>query len=209
MSDIRPAVRKLLAYVAAATASLSLFGGMARATDNDTAWHRHSTDWGYRLNVNLPADWKDAMEEAGIAWSDRTKLDFMRNTPDISSTDPSTTSHIVWRGTIPSGWQDACPPASTLACTKVKFEGPGSAHLADADTVFDQADSMGASSTNCALGIGTDVQTVMLHEFGHWGSLDHSTDSEAAMYAFINDCQRVPAQHDLDSMAAQYAGHSG
>lgn len=66
---------------------------------------------------------------------------------------------------------------------------------------------MGASSTNCAFDIGVDVQAVALHEFGHWGRLGHSSDSDAAMFGSYNDCQRVPAEHDLNSMSAQYQGH--
>lgn len=186
---------------------LLISASAASATDNDTSWHRHSRSWGFRTNSALPADWKGAVAEAGRAWTERTRLNFTYN-GDINSTDPSTSSHIWWRGTIPSGWQDGCPPASSLACTRWRFESGSNVHLSDADTVFDSGDSMGASSTNCALNIGIDVQTVALHEFGHWGVLSHSSDSNAAMYGAYNDCQRTPAQHDLDSMRAQYAGHA-
>lgn len=137
-------------------------------------------------------------------WTTRTRLDFQRNS-DINSTNPNTTSHIVWRGAIPSGWRDGCPPATTLACSRISVEF--SVHLSDADFVFNQDHSMGASSTNCALDIGVDVQTVAVHEFGHWGRLSHSSDSDAAMFAQINDCQRVIAEHDDNSMTTQYAGH--
>lgn len=179
----------------------------ASATDNDTSWHRHSRAWGFRLNTSLPADWKEGMAEAALAWTQGTRLNFTRNS-DTTSTDPGTTSHIVWRGTIPSSWQSGCPVSTTLACTRTRFESGSSVHLSDADTVFDQNDSMGGSSTNCAFDIGIDVQTLALHEFGHWGRLEHSSDSGAAMYGSYNDCQRTPAQHDLDSMSAQYQGHS-
>lgn len=187
-------------------ASMLLIPSTAVATDNDTNWHRHSRLWGFRTHSPLPADWKDAIAEAGVAWTDASRLDFVYN-GDISSNDPGTTSHIVWRGTIPSSWQSSCPPATTLACTRTRFETGSSVHLSDADFVFDVNDSMGASSTNCALDIGIDVQTVALHEFGHWGRLEHSSDSGAAMYGTINDCQRTPATHDADSMTAQYQGH--
>ena len=67
---------------------------------------------------------------------------------------------------------------------------------------------MGTSSLNCALDIGTDVQTVALHEFGHFaGWLSHSTDSGTVMYGVVNDCQRSPTSSDINSMSAQYSGH--
>lgn len=66
---------------------------------------------------------------------------------------------------------------------------------------------MGASSTNCAFDIGVDVQALAVHEFGHWGYLRHSSDSDAAMFAEYNDCQRVIAEHDDNSMTTQYSGH--
>lgn len=68
---------------------------VALATDNDTNSHRHTREWGFRLNSSLPADWKGAITEAALAWTENTRLNFTRNTPDTSSTDPSTTSHIV------------------------------------------------------------------------------------------------------------------
>ena len=66
---------------------------------------------------------------------------------------------------------------------------------------------MGTSSFNCLFDIGIDVQTVALHEFGHFMGLDDSNDSDAAMYGTVNDCQRTPDDHDIDSMNDQYDGH--
>ena len=110
-------------------------------------------------------------------------------------------------GVYTFGWQDGCPPDVTLACTRWVFESTTSSHLNDADTVFNRDKSMGASSTNCLLDLGVDVQAVALHEFGHWGVLAHSSDDGAAMYRNYNDCQRTPADHDVDSMRAQYEDH--
>lgn len=196
-------------WIAAATLTVGILfaPAVALATDNDTTNHRHSRTWGFRTHSQLPADWKDAIAEAALAWTNTgARLNFTYN-GDISSNDPGTTSHIFWRGTIPSSWQSSCPPATTLACTRYRFETNSYVHLSDADTVFDQNDSMGASSTNCAFHIGIDVQTLALHEFGHWGRLTHSGDSGAAMYASYNDCQRTPATHDDNSMTANYQGH--
>lgn len=125
-----------------------------------------------------------------------------------SSTNPTGLPKIVWRGGIPSGWQAGCPPADTLACTRWTYNTTSN-HITDVDTVFNSGESMGTSDTNCFFGIGTDVQTVALHEFGHWGVLGHNDDllQFSAMTAEYWGCVRTPLQEDIDNMNRQYAGH--
>ena len=73
--------------------------------------------------------------------------------------------------------------------------------------LFNEDQSMGTSGILCLLDIGVDVQSIALHEFGHFMGLDDSNDSDAAMYGTYNDCQRTPDDHDVDSMDDQYDSH--
>lgn len=176
----------------------------AFATDNVTGIHWHSAGVTYRLNSALPSNWKGATTDAATAWTDSAKLQFSRGS-DTSSTNPDTSAHIVWRGQIPSSWQSGCPPDSTLACARWIYDSNN--HLSDTDFVFNEEFSMGVNSLSCLLDLGFDVQTVALHELGHWGVLSHSSDSGAAMYGAYNGCKRTPRQHDIDSMNSNYANH--
>lgn len=186
---------------------LLIFGSssLARASDNVTGVHWHSKNVTYNINSNMPSSWIGASAEAAKAWTDRAALKFNRGS-DTTSTDPSTSQHVIWNGSVPSSWQSGCPPSTTLACAGTSWDG--SNHLLDADLVYNSAEfSLGTNSLWCTLDIGYDVQTIGLHELGHWGYLGHSSDSGAAMYGGYNDCQRTPAQHDIDSMNSNYAGH--
>lgn len=126
-----------------------------------------------------------------------------------TSTDPSTATHIVWRGAIPSAWRTGCPVDTTLACTRTTTLSTAPNHITDADTVFNSSKEMGTNDFNCnVFGVfSIDVQTVGLHEFGHWGRLVHTSDSSAVMFASYVTCRRALHEHDDESMTAQYANH--
>lgn len=51
-----------------------------------------------------------------------------------------------------------------------------------------------------------DVQTIALHEFGHWLNLQHSSDSSAVMYAYTSrgSIKRSLAQDDINDDKALY-----
>ena len=186
----------------AASLVLALFMGVIAnvsfvyADDNTTAGHWHSEAVQFKLESNLPDSWKNAIREAAEAWEDRT---------DITITENSSSINTIRRGVFPDSWQATCPPSIMSACTKAYHSNY---HFSSASTIFNQNISMGTSSVNCALDVGTDVQSIAVHEFGHFaGWLAHSSDSGAAMYGNYNGCQRTPASHDEDSMDSQYEGH--
>lgn len=195
-----------IATLMVAVVSLILIGPAsgAGATDNDTPYHKHSAVWGYNISTSLPTEWRTPVHNAAREWTSGTKLwfDYYGLT---SSTSPNTSQRIIWRGSIPSSWQGNCPPADTLACTGVKIDSTN--HLTDADMVFNSDWSLGTSNLFCDFDIGLDVETIALHEFGHFGFLDHTSDSGAVMYDAYNDCQRSLASHDVNSMNYQYRNH--
>lgn len=180
----------------------------ANATDNvpPGLYHWHVRPVTYRINSNVPSDWKTAIREGAAAWAS-TPMTFARGS-DITNTNYGDSgTHIVWRGAIPTAWTDGCPVTDTLACTRsVYYQGQAPFHIADDDTVFNSAMSMGTSGFNCTFfGVATtDVETVATHEFGHWGLLDHTTDATAAMFTAYTTCRRDPTSHDVDSMKKLY-----
>ena len=82
-----------------------------------------------------------------------------------------------------------------------------SRHITEASIVFNETISMGTSNINCALDNGKDVQTIALHELGHFAGLAESNDSDAAMYPSYNGCQRTTDGHDVSSMNEQCDDH--
>lgn len=49
-----------------------------------------------------------------------------------------------------------------------------------------------------------DVETVSLHEFGHWLSLGHSSSTSAVMYAYYTGTKRSLTQDDIDGIKYIY-----
>lgn len=92
-----------------------------------------------------------------------------------------------------------------MACTRWTYYTVNN-QIIDVDTVFNPEFSMGTNDTNCFLG-SYDVQTIALHEFGHWGVLRHSDYFlGTAMAPEYRGCIRTPTQHDIDSMNKQHQG---
>jgi hypothetical protein len=125
----------------------------------------------------------------------------------ISGTDYNNQdTRIVWRGAIPSAWHSYCTPAVTAACARWIYDGND--HLMDTDYVFNRDFDFQTDDLACIVAgtVAPDVQSVALHEFGHWGVLGHTSDTQAVMYEFFS-CKRALRQHDIDSMRETYRGH--
>ncbi len=121
------------------------------------------------------------------------------------STNPNNADHIVWRGSIPSAWHTGCPPSTTLACTR---RTSTSGHISDADIVFNRDQDLGTSDLwRCTFGVGYDVESVALHEFGHFGGLTHDPSSSTVMYGSYTGCRRELTTTDVRSMQNNYPGH--
>lgn len=183
-------------------AYLTLVPFSASATDNDTGKH---WDFGYTyyhvVTNTLESRYVTAIVNAANKWKNQTAVDYLRGANQSSANYSSTSTHLLWMGTIPSAWQASCATSTSLACTRTVVGT--SNHLTDADTVFDATDNW---TNDCPWWPGAyiDMETVALHELGHWGVLSHSTDVNATMYRSYDFCDQTLSQHDIDSMNANY-----
>lgn len=175
--------------------------GSANATDNSTARHWHNASPIYRLHVDLPN--KNVVEAAANTWSINTRITFRRGS-NIAHTRWWENPHIVWQGNIPQAWQGDCPPNTTLACTRTRWGNDN--HIDDSDFVFS---GNRLWTTNCVITTPPffDRQTVALHEFGHWGYLTHTADSNAVMFGSYQGSRCTLRAHDINSMNRNYQGH--
>ena len=160
--------------------SLPVFSFPASATDNIGAkWHWAFGYVYYRVAAyTLPANFQPAIDNAATKWTNQTAIDLIKGA-DIGNTNWSDEStHIVWYGSFPSSW--GCP-SSLIGCTFVQGTDTVNRHLLDVDTVY----KSGENYTNTCPwlpGAPYDIETVALHEFGHWGTMNESNDSGAVMW---------------------------
>jgi matrixin len=206
--------------------ALALWAPMAKATDNlclDSSTgdpyckvHWSTLSIPYRLNSSLPSDWKSAIRSAMSSWAVNTNITTFADGGETNTTDwAPNDSQIIWRGPIPAELQAGCPPSNTLACTALNWEGYVGGevwHLYDADMVFNSSMSFGTSAcyrkpVPLWLAAGYDVETLALHELGHWIGINHTPDTGAAMYPSYQECNRALSYHDWQSGNALYDGH--
>lgn len=170
-----------------------------------TKWHR------YRISTSTPSSWRDAVNEGAKAWTDRTTFG-LSYYGLIDSTDPQTGYKIVWRGSIPLEWRAPnCPPSKTYACARWLYS---SGHTTDVDFVYNKDHAIGTNTFNCAFDY-PDVQALAVHEFGHWGVLDHTSNPYNAMSGSQDGgggykCIRVPTAYDQELMEYNFVkgGHT-
>lgn len=151
-----------------------------------TRYHWHDRSPAFNLHTVWSSDWRSTLEGAAGTWATNGGLWFRRG-GDVSHTNvDDTATRIVMPGSIPTSWRDGCPQATSLACTRLRWD-TGS-HLIDADVVFNTVQfQFQVNAPDCLLprsghipGTAYDVRTVALHEFGHWGYLLHTTDPAAS-----------------------------
>lgn len=161
----------------------------------------------YRLNNSLASNWKSAIRASAQEWSGKTDISFVEGSITTSS-DPTTTDHIVWEGAVPESWITGCPPKTTLACTRTTWD-TSTNQVLDADTVFNENIDYSTSSLACNLFnsfFTFDVFTVSLHELGHWGRLSHTSDRNRVMFHQYNGCDEELHIFDIASMNQNYPG---
>lgn len=185
--------------------------GTMFASDSSTGIHWHVLPVTYNIKTDsIPSGWIGPISQAAQAWTDRTKFKLARGVDTPYEDDSLLATHTIGRGTIPATNWGGCPPATTLACTSTLYTTTDK-HILDDTLIFnsDFNSYFTTSGIECFLNTGYDIQTLALHELGHWGALVHSDNTSDAMYYSYNDCQRTPAAGDINSMNNNYtnAGH--
>lgn len=208
-----------LAVLIVAVTAASLGLPAARATDNlgDPHWHKTGSDpVPYLIHDSLGGGANGpgiagAINAGAGEWTNKTNWDLAyggATSGTVNYDDFGT--HIVWGGSIPSTWQDGCPPSSTVACSRSWYAVDfGIPHNVDSDFVYAAGPTFSTSNLNCDLGSVSayDFWTLATHEFGHWAVLAHTNDLLSVMYPSYTVCKRALTQHDIDSANLRYAGH--
>jgi len=177
----------------------ALISGVASATDNNSAQHWHDYDlitWDYNT-WSSDESWEFQVEFAFDTWETFTVVDFTKVT---SSSDIE-----VSRGPA----EDGDCGSQVIACARW-YPNPLTAHNFDANIWFNTDNEYDWDSGICNPDWDEYSRySVAMHEIGHAsGSLIHSSDSDAIMYATFatGDCKNLTT-HDEESMDAQYDDH--
>lgn len=201
--------------------------GCDNFTDTDgKIWHwpvpRDPTQFyltDYYTNTNFP--WLGEILQAADNWWRDTDgafdgyyiyLDWAGTTTDTSV---ALSSHLIVAKAIPSDWWEWCDPTMSHACTRTKgnfahqFGAYPNYHIVDADTVFNTPNfTFTTDDSSCLFG-SIDVESIAMHEFGHFYGLQHSSDPAAVMYhPYTNPgcTKRHVSGHDTLSMMVLYIG---
>lgn len=191
--------RTLAARILVFATVTALLAGTASATDNVTGnrWLGYLAE--YHLDqTTLSVNFIGAIDRAAAKWTwPNTAIEFRRGY-DVYHHNYWTNEHILWFGSPMPG----CDP-SWIACTGV-IMSQGSMLIEDADTVFYSNIDY---RNDCPAGWQfwlKDMETVALHELGHWGELGHTTDGNAVMRKDYDTCRQNLTPHDVQSMNANY-----
>lgn len=110
----------------------------------------------------IPSGWSSSLSAAASTW-----------------TNAGASFHFSWISTNNKLHYGPLSPASTLASTYPSRSGD---RMISCSTTFNSND---AWSTSGASGC-VDIQACATHEFGHWLSLGHSSNTKAVMYKNMN-----------------------
>ncbi|MGD8967869.1 MAG: matrixin family metalloprotease [Anaerolineae bacterium] len=140
----------------------------------------------------------NAITSAGGTWSSVSTADFefsYGTTTGATTHGYNNANEILWRNVGAS---------STLATSYWWYNY--SDFILEADIVFNDYHTW---STVPGPGGTFDVETVALHELGHWLSLGHSSNPDAIMYATYGGVQHTLHEDDMDGISWIYPGDPG
>lgn len=124
-------------------------------------WHQGYAQ--YYPHSTIQSSWIPSLDAAANTWSNITNFYFSKNS--------SSSNYLYYEALGSSG-----PIATTF------WWPPYGDSMSAACITFNADDPFSTSEASGCF----DVQTVAVHEFGHWLSLGHSSDSQAVMYPYIN-----------------------
>lgn len=180
--------------LASGIATLFLLSGLAMPvvayTYNGARWSYSQADW--RFSTDFPDEYETAVSNAANTWS---------NAGSVFSFD-----YDWWETVNKVDWEDL-GSSGPIASTTWTYTGTPSyscltgASLTGAVTNFNNQKSFTTSPGSSYPPY--DVETVALHEFGHWLSLGHSY-SGTVMYAYYEGTKRSLTQDDKNGIICIY-----
>jgi hypothetical protein len=146
----------------------------------------------FYINTGATENQRSAIVGAALAWnSSGACFQFSYGgTSQVSGTTFDGTNIIYWDNQLDE---------QTLAQTTYWFNTTTGCML-EADCGFNE--NMIWNTTG--EGSDYDIQTCMLHEFGHYLSLDHSKNSDAIMYPYYSSVRRSLSDDDITGITAIY-----
>jgi hypothetical protein len=200
-----------------ALAVLALSSGLSYASAEDNViinGRRWRWPYGAVYNVasyTLPAGFQPAIDNAANKWNGipTPKMGITRGA-DVNPVDPNDSyRNTVWFGEIPIAWQGPeCSVSGTIACTRISavaYCGPAPC-VGQVDNMKTVWNSSNSYTNTCPWWwpSNPDIESVFLHEFGHWGLLGHTSDGSAVMQTPYYTCNQNLTQHDANSMHTLY-----
>lgn len=152
---------------------------------SDASGKHWNQAYAYYDNGSLPVDWQIEIDDAAYTWSaSAASFTFYSTTTDHDITRQN------YGGAYAIAWSSAF--------------ADGNYHIYDADTVFNTYYPYSTSGGFMTI----DVQTVALHELGHWLVLDDlyedSDDDKVMYYKWINVVKHSLTSDDSDGICHIY-----
>jgi hypothetical protein len=160
--------------------------GIGTCWDSAESWPVYSVQ--YRIDSSIPSSWVNSINNAANIWSNVTPSPF-------SFVNSSQTPYQISLGNVDEYYVPAFTQKTYIGTT-----------LTDIYTVFN--DDRTFDTTNPAPASSFNVQNTMMHEFGHWLSLEHvnATCLPSIMFGgvFTGEANKTLTSADEDAINWQY-----
>jgi len=173
-------------------------------------WEPSHPNVSYKIHTGFTAAQSTAMQNSAASWSGAgANFTFTyAGTHSRSGSAPGASSGALKNGVNEVVWADL-GTGPTLARASYFASGVDQAHMfiVECDTGFNTQKTFSTSTPPTT----NDLESVSLHEFGHWLVLDHSAIEAAVMYPSImtGTTKRVLHSDDINGIKAIYGAHGG